>query len=111
MLAIKDSAQDMSPYVRKTAAHAIPKLYNLDPEQKEELIGVIEKLLSDRTTLVVGSAVMAFEEVSDGHNAATRQQLYSRFVFRSVLRESSSFIRTIESFAIFWSMWTSGDKF
>lgn len=64
MLAIKDSAQDMSPYVRKTAAHAIPKLYNLDPEQKEELIGVIEKLLSDKTTLVVGSAVMAFEEAS-----------------------------------------------
>jgi AP-3 complex subunit beta len=63
MLAIKDSAQDMSPYVRKTAAHAIPKLYNLDPEQKEELITVIEKLLSDKTTLVVGSAVMAFEEV------------------------------------------------
>lgn len=138
MLAIKDSATDMSPYVRKTAAHAIPKLYrwvchrslrkpdlqgvlywlcnsrgndsahlstrhkftwtffrkrlvfllaailslntlpilnwsslseeyrcvSLDPEQKDELIIVIEKLLSDRTTLVVGSAVMAFEEVS-----------------------------------------------
>ncbi|XP_058450288.1 AP-3 complex subunit beta-2 isoform X2 [Malaya genurostris] len=63
MLAIRDSATDMSPYVRKTAAHAIPKLYNLDPEQKNELIGVIEKLLSDRTTLVVGSAVMAFEDM------------------------------------------------
>lgn len=63
MLAIKEAAQDMSPYVRKTAAHAIPKLYNLDPEQKEELLLVIEKLLSDRTTLVIGSAVMAFEEV------------------------------------------------
>lgn len=63
MLAIRDSASDMSPYVRKTAAHAIPKLYSLDDEQKEELISVIEKLLSDRTTLVVGSAVMAFEEV------------------------------------------------
>ncbi|XP_057322015.1 AP-3 complex subunit beta-2 [Microplitis mediator] len=63
MLAIKDSASDMSPYVRKTAAHAIPKLYSLDPEQKDELISVLEKLLSDKTTLVVGSAVMAFEEV------------------------------------------------
>lgn len=63
MLAIRDSASDMSPYVRKTAAHAIPKLYSLDVEQKDELITVIEKLLSDRTTLVVGSAVMAFEEV------------------------------------------------
>ncbi|XP_062559042.1 AP-3 complex subunit beta-2 [Armigeres subalbatus] len=63
MLAIRDSASDMSPYVRKTAAHAIPKLYHLDAEQKDELITVIEKLLADRTTLVVGSAVMAFEEV------------------------------------------------
>ncbi|VVC45047.1 Beta-adaptin appendage, C-terminal subdomain,Clathrin/coatomer adaptor, adaptin-like, N- [Cinara cedri] len=63
MLAIKDSAADMSPYVRKTAAHAIPKLYSLDPDQKEELIAVIEKLLADKSTLVVGSTVMAFEEV------------------------------------------------
>ncbi|XP_055539020.1 AP-3 complex subunit beta-1 [Wyeomyia smithii] len=63
MLAIRESASDMSPYVRKTVAHAIPKLYNLDPDQKNELTIVIEKLLSDRTTLVVGSAVMAFEEV------------------------------------------------
>ena len=27
MLSIKDAVSDMSPYVRKTAAHAIPKLY------------------------------------------------------------------------------------
>ncbi|KPP70827.1 AP-3 complex subunit beta-2-like [Scleropages formosus] len=63
MLAIKDAASDMSPYVRKTAAHAIPKLYSLDPEQKEPLIEVIEKLLADKTTLVAGSVVMAFEGV------------------------------------------------
>lgn len=37
--------------------------FSLDPTQKDELILVIEKLLSDKTTLVVGSAVMAFEEV------------------------------------------------
>ncbi|XP_035221751.1 AP-3 complex subunit beta-1-like isoform X1 [Stegodyphus dumicola] len=63
MLAIRDAVNDMSPYVRKTAAHAIPKLYSLDPEQKDQLIEVLEKLLSDKTTLVMGSAVMAFEEV------------------------------------------------
>ena len=55
MLAIRDSAVDMSPFVRKTAAHAIPKLYSIDSDQKEELVGLIEKLLADRTTLVVGS--------------------------------------------------------
>lgn len=63
MLAIKEAVTDMSPYVRKTAAHAIPKLYSLDPENKDQLIEVIEKLLGDKTTLVAGSAIQAFEEV------------------------------------------------
>ncbi|MEJ1278061.1 adaptor-related protein complex 3 beta 1 subunit [Cricetulus griseus] len=51
MLAIKEAASDMSPYVRKTAAHAIPKLYSLDSDQKDQLIEVIEKLLADKTTV------------------------------------------------------------
>ncbi|KAM9138694.1 AP-3 complex subunit beta-1 [Pangshura tecta] len=63
MLAIKEAAADLSAYVRKNAAHAIQKLYSLDPEQKEMLIEVIEKLLKDKSTLVAGSVVMAFEEV------------------------------------------------
>uniref|UniRef100_A0A7N6AA06 AP-3 complex subunit beta n=1 Tax=Anabas testudineus TaxID=64144 RepID=A0A7N6AA06_ANATE len=63
MLAIKEAAADLSPYVRKTAAHAIQKLFSLDPDQKEQLIEVIEKLLKDKSTLVAGSVVMAFEEV------------------------------------------------
>ncbi|KRT80558.1 hypothetical protein AMK59_7070 [Oryctes borbonicus] len=63
MLAIRDAAQDMSPYVRKTAAHAIPKLYSLDNETKPELILIIQKLLADKTVLVIGSAVMAFTKV------------------------------------------------
>ncbi|XP_059381897.1 AP-3 complex subunit beta-1-like [Carassius carassius] len=63
MLSIKEAATDLSPYVRKTAAHAIQKLYSLDPDQKEHLIEVIEKLLKDKSTLVAGSVVMAFEEV------------------------------------------------
>ncbi|CAI9176277.1 unnamed protein product [Rangifer tarandus platyrhynchus] len=63
MLAIKEASSDLSPYVRKNAAHAIQKLYSLDPEQKEMLIEIIEKLLKDKSTLVAGSVVMAFEEV------------------------------------------------
>ncbi|XP_052812976.1 AP-3 complex subunit beta-2-like [Mya arenaria] len=63
MLSIKEAVMDMSPYVRKTAAHAIPKLYSIDPEQKDQLVEVIEKLLGDKTTLVAGSAIQAFEEV------------------------------------------------
>ncbi|CAK5053026.1 unnamed protein product [Meloidogyne enterolobii] len=45
MLAIRDSVRDMSPYVRKVAAHAIPKLYALDPELQNQLIECIDFLL------------------------------------------------------------------
>uniref|UniRef100_F6RIE6 Clathrin/coatomer adaptor adaptin-like N-terminal domain-containing protein n=1 Tax=Monodelphis domestica TaxID=13616 RepID=F6RIE6_MONDO len=38
-------------------------LPSLDSDQKDQLIEVIEKLLADKTTLVAGSVVMAFEEV------------------------------------------------
>lgn len=37
--------------------------HSLDPEQKEELVAIIDKLLSDKAPLVVGSAAMAFSEV------------------------------------------------
>lgn len=63
MLAIKEAVMDMSPYVRKTAAHAIPKLFSLDPETKDQLIEVLDRLLGDKTTLVAGSAIQAFEEI------------------------------------------------
>uniref|UniRef100_A0A183L0G2 Adaptin_N domain-containing protein n=1 Tax=Schistosoma curassoni TaxID=6186 RepID=A0A183L0G2_9TREM len=62
-LAIQDASKDLSPYVRKTAAHAILKVYSLDPTEKDTLIEIIDRLLSDKTTVVVGSAVRAFEEV------------------------------------------------
>ena len=60
MLAIRDSVNDLSPYVRKTAAHAIPKLYSLESEQKDELVLVIERLLSDQTTLGKHSFIIIY---------------------------------------------------
>ncbi|CAL8081072.1 unnamed protein product [Calicophoron daubneyi] len=63
ILAIQEASKDLSPYVRKAAAHAVIKVYSLQQEEKEQLIEIIERLLADKTTLVVGSAVRAFEEV------------------------------------------------
>ena len=45
MLAIKDCVRDMSAYVRKVAAVAIPKLYALDAELQPQLIECIDFLL------------------------------------------------------------------
>nr|CDS32913.1 AP 3 complex subunit beta 2 [Hymenolepis microstoma] len=63
MLALRDGSVDLSPYVRKTVALAIPKLYSLEPDEKESLIEIISKLLEDKSTAVAGSAVQAFEEI------------------------------------------------
>ncbi|UMM12195.1 hypothetical protein L5515_001096 [Caenorhabditis briggsae] len=63
LLSIKDAVRDMSPYVRKVAAHAIPKLYLLEPELEPQLVDCIDFLLADRRSLVLGSAVYAFDEI------------------------------------------------
>ena len=63
MLSIRKCAKDGSAYVRKTAAHAIPKLYSIDAGQEKALTSVIMDLVRDPSVLVTGSAVHAFEEV------------------------------------------------
>ena len=56
----------MSAYVRKTAAHAIPKLAETDETCYEELIEIISRLLGDKAPLVAGSAVLAYRRVCPG---------------------------------------------
>ena len=63
MLSVRKCAKDSSAYVRKTAAHAIPKLYSMDAGQEEALTEVIMDLVRDPSTLVTGSAIHAFSEV------------------------------------------------
>ena len=42
----------MSPYVRKTAAHAIPKLAETDESCHDELIEIISRLLGDKELIL-----------------------------------------------------------
>ena len=60
---IKEASADLSAYVRKTAAHAIPKLAETEDGYHEELIEIISRLLGDKSPLVAGSAVLAFRRV------------------------------------------------
>lgn len=62
-LGIKKCVSDMSAYVRKSAAVAIPKCYNLDPSTLPQLTEYLGVLLGDRSFYVVGAAVMAYQEV------------------------------------------------
>ncbi|KAF9433376.1 AP-3 complex subunit beta-2 [Entomortierella beljakovae] len=63
ILGIKKCVTDLSPYVRKIAAHAIPKCYQLDPAQKDSLIDIISTMLGDNSTFTIGSVIMAFDQV------------------------------------------------
>ena len=63
VLAIRACSRDPSPYVRKAAAHAVPKIFRLDRGREEELVEVVEALLRDAAPMVLSSAVAAFTEV------------------------------------------------
>lgn len=62
-LAIKKGVADMSPYVRKAAALAIPKCHRLDPTQAPQLIEYLTTLLGDKQYYVTGAAVSAMLEI------------------------------------------------
>ncbi|KAL8997624.1 MAG: hypothetical protein Q9169_003171 [Polycauliona sp. 2 TL-2023] len=62
-LAIKRGCGDMSPYVRKAAALAIPKCYKLEPNTMPQLLDYLTILLGDKQYYVAGSAVTAFLEI------------------------------------------------
>eukprot|EP01132_Coremiostelium_polycephalum_P011829 gene11829-14469_t len=63
VLAIEKSIKDSSPFVRKAAAFAITKVHKLDTDKQEELIDLLDHLLSDSSTMVLGAAMVAFSEV------------------------------------------------
>ncbi|KAF2009939.1 ARM repeat-containing protein [Aaosphaeria arxii CBS 175.79] len=62
-LGIKRGAGDMSPYVRRAAALAIPKCYSLDPTTEPQLLEYLSTLLGDKQYFVTGAAVAAFLEI------------------------------------------------
>jgi AP-3 complex subunit beta len=63
LLAVRKCATDSSPYVRKCAATALTKIFHLDNNQLGQLKEILDKLLKDSSTMVLGSAVAAFNEI------------------------------------------------
>ncbi|TPX49538.1 hypothetical protein SeMB42_g02568 [Synchytrium endobioticum] len=63
MLALRKAMTDLSPYVRKTAANAITKCHGLDVTLKDQLVECISQLLTDNSTVVLGSVISSFNQV------------------------------------------------
>jgi len=62
-LGIKRGCADMSPFVRKAAALAIPKCWRLDSNTAPQLTDYLDQLLGDKQYFVAGAAVITFMQV------------------------------------------------
>jgi AP-2 complex subunit beta-1 len=64
---LRHSLKDSDPYVRKTAAICVAKLWMHDPRivDKEGYITALRDLLADTNPTVVANAVAALTEISD----------------------------------------------
>ena len=59
--------RDDNPYVRKTAAIAVAKLYDLSPELAQEngFVSALQDLVSDSNPMVVANAITSLLDMND----------------------------------------------
>lgn len=76
--------QDEDPYVRKTAAICVSKLYDINPDLVEEqgFLDMLRDLISDSNPTVVANAIAALSEISESGGAQ-----YAFKITKSVLQK------------------------
>lgn len=89
---LKDALQDPDPYVRKTAAICVSKLFDISPELCEDadFLNLLSAGLSDGNALVLSNTVAAISEISEMRGAAFVQltpQIINRIL--AALNEST----------------------
>lgn len=64
---LRHCLKDRDPYVRKTAAICVAKLYTADPRKAEKggFVEMLRDLLLDTNATVVSNAVAALSEIGD----------------------------------------------
>lgn len=63
-MSFKKCSVDISPYVRKAVAISLPKCYRLDDTQLSVLLEILETLLNDNSTIVLGPAVSTLMQIA-----------------------------------------------
>lgn len=64
---MKNGLQDYDPYVKKTAAIAVAKLYSISPKivEAQDMIKMLQGLLQDGNAIVVANACASLLEISN----------------------------------------------
>ncbi|WRT65718.1 uncharacterized protein IL334_002666 [Kwoniella shivajii] len=63
MLGLKKLVTDRNPWVRKTVAGGLAKVYEMDPSSLSQLIPLLQTLLSSPSPLTLGASLTAFTEI------------------------------------------------
>lgn len=67
ILPLQKCLNDSDPYVKKTAAYGVPKLYEVIPDvvENSHLIADLQKLINDDNPLVVSNAIQSLFEINN----------------------------------------------
>lgn len=63
MLAVSKAIRDPHPYVRRIAAFALPKCYDLDNDHYHRILDCFYTLLQDRSPSVLGAAISVYKDM------------------------------------------------
>jgi vesicle coat complex subunit len=84
---LRSTLRDKDPYVRKTAAICVAKLYDIDPEQTENagFLDDLRNLLSDSNPMVVANAIATLAEINDNAKSEAARFSFSQQDLNKIL--------------------------
>jgi hypothetical protein len=95
---LRHHLKDRDPYVRKTAAICVAKLYAADPRKAERggFVELLRNLLADINATVVANAVAALSEIADRQDGVVfKLDLPAVNKLVTALGESSEWVMTV----------------
>jgi vesicle coat complex subunit len=87
--------QDEDPYVRKTAAICVAKLYDISPEIVEDrgFLDVLRDLIADANPMVVANAVASLSEIQENTSKDIFQiSAHTLYKLLAALNECSEYV-------------------
>jgi vesicle coat complex subunit len=74
---LKDSMRDEDPYVRKTSAVCVAKLYEINPKRVEELelIDGLKQMINDGNSMVVSNACAAIMDIEQNKGQVVKMTI------------------------------------
>lgn len=111
---LRHCLKDRDPYVRKTAAICVAKLFTADPRKAERggFVEMLRDLLLDANATVVSNAVAALSEIGDRQDGVIfKLNLTVANRLLQALTESSECVITTEFANICSNLSLGGDKY